>query len=67
MMGKIDWVWFVLESNDVVAGLDVGDALSHGFDNTSTFVSEDDGEGTLGILARERVGICYESCKYGKA
>lgn len=51
----------VLESNDIVADLHVGDALTNGLNNTSTFVTEDDGESTLGILARERVGICTRS------
>ena len=41
----------------MVAGLDVGDALTNGLDDTSTLVTEDNGEGTLGILAGERVGI----------
>lgn len=41
----------------MVADLDVGDALTNGLDDTSTLVSEDDGESTLGVLARQSVGI----------
>lgn len=47
----------VLEADNVVADLDIGDALADGLDNTGTFVSEDDGESTLGILSRERVCV----------
>ena len=48
----------VLESNDVVAGLYVCDALTDRLDDTSTLVSEDDGENTLRVLAGQCVGIC---------
>jgi hypothetical protein len=48
----------VLESNDVVAGLHVCDALTNGLNDTSTLVSKNDRESTLGVLARECVGIC---------
>lgn len=41
----------------MVAGLDVGDALADGLDDTSTLVSEDDGESALGILAGEGVRV----------
>jgi hypothetical protein len=41
----------------VVTGLDVGDALANGLDDTGTLVSKDNGESTLGILAGECVGI----------
>lgn len=47
----------LLESDDVVADLDVGDALTNGLNDTSTLVSEDDGKSTLGVLARQSVGI----------
>jgi hypothetical protein len=47
-----------VESDDVVTGLDVGDALANGLDDTGTLVSKDNGESTLGILAGECVGIC---------
>ena len=46
-----------VQSNDMVARLDVGDALTDRLDNTGTLVSENNGEGTLGVLARERVGV----------
>jgi hypothetical protein len=42
----------------VVARLDVGHALADRLDDARALVSEDDGEGALGILAREGVGIC---------
>lgn len=47
----------LLEGDDVVARLHVGDALTNRLDDTSTLVSQDDGECTLGILARQSVGI----------
>ena len=50
----------ILESNDVVSGLDIGDALTHRLDYAGTLVSEDDGECTLGVLAGECVGIYQE-------
>ena len=42
----------------MVPGLHVCDTLTNGLDDTSTLVSEDDGEGTLGVLAGQCVGIC---------
>ena len=42
----------------MVAGLDIGDALADGLDDAGTLVAQDDGEGTLGILAGEGVGVC---------
>lgn len=51
----------LLESYDMVAGLDVGDAFADRFNDTSSFVSENDGEGTLGIFAREGVCVCRGS------
>ena len=51
------WVLgFVLKGNDMVARLHVGDALTNRLDNTSTLVSQDNRESTLGILAGE--GVC---------
>lgn len=41
----------------MVTGLDVGDALTNGLDETSTLVSEDDGESTFGVLSGEGVRI----------
>lgn len=49
---------YSLESNDVVTGLHVGDTLANGLHNTSTLVSQDDGESTLRVLSGECVGIC---------
>jgi hypothetical protein len=48
----------LLESDDIVARLDRGHALTHGLDNTSTLMSQDDWESTFGVLARECVCIC---------
>ena len=42
----------------MVTGLHVCDTLTNGLDDTSTLVSEDDGESTLGVLAGQCVGIC---------
>lgn len=49
---------YSLESNDVVTRLHVGDTLANRLHDTSTLVSEDDGESTLWVLARQCVGIC---------
>ena len=42
----------------MVADLDVGHALADRLDDARALVSQDDGEGTLGVLAGEGVGIC---------
>jgi len=47
-----------VKGNDVVTRLDVGDALTNGLNDTSTLVSEDNGESTLRVLTGESVGIC---------
>jgi hypothetical protein len=47
-----------VESNDGVTGLDVGHTLTNRFDDTGTFVTENDGEGTFGVLSGESVCIC---------
>jgi hypothetical protein len=51
-------VVYALEGNNVVAGLYVCNTLTNGLDDTSALVSEDDGEGTLRVLAGQCVGIC---------
>jgi hypothetical protein len=48
----------VLERNNVVARLYIGDTLTNRLDVSGTFVTEDNGKGTLGVLAGECVGIC---------
>lgn len=48
----------LLESYDIVAGLDGGDALANRLDDTGALVAQDNGERSLGVLARQRVGIC---------
>lgn len=47
----------VLKSNDIVAGLHGGDALADRLDDTSTLVTEDDGESTFRVLSGESVGV----------
>jgi len=47
-----------VESNNMVANLDVGDTLADRLDDASALVSQNDREGALGILARERVCVC---------
>lgn len=42
----------------MVARLHIGDALTHRLDNTSTLVTQDDGESSFGVLAGQSVGIC---------
>ena len=46
-----------VERDDVVAHLDVGDTLANRLDDSPALVSADNGEGSLRILARERVRI----------
>lgn len=47
----------VLESDNIVTWLDVGHTLTNTLNDTSTLVSQNNWEGTLGILAGECVGI----------
>lgn len=47
----------VLKSNDVITRLHVGDTLTNRLDNTSSFVSQDDGESSLRVLAGQSIGI----------
>lgn len=42
----------------MVTRLYIGDALADGLDDTGALVAENDGEGTLGVLAGEGVCIC---------
>jgi hypothetical protein len=41
----------------VVADFDIVDALSDALDDSSSLVSEDDGESALWVLARKGVGV----------
>lgn len=41
----------------MVADLDICDALADRLDNSASLVAADDREGTLGVFAREGVGI----------
>ena len=47
----------LLESYDVVARLDVGDTLTDRLYDTSTLVSENNWESSLGVLAGQCVGV----------
>lgn len=51
-----------LERDDVVARLDARHALADGLDDAGALVAEDDGEGALGVLARQRVCIWHSVC-----
>lgn len=42
----------------MVTGLYVGNALTDRLDVAGTLVAKDNGEGALGVLAGECVGIC---------
>lgn len=48
-----------VEWDDVVSGFDVGDTFTDAFDDASAFVTEDRGEQTFRVFAREgvRVGV----------
>src|SRR2546430_136262 len=46
-----------VKRDDVVADFDIGDTLSDGFDNSSTFVATDNGESSFRVLAGESVCI----------
>lgn len=48
---------YLLESNDVVTRLHICDTLANGLHDASTLVSQNNGEGTLGVLAGQGVGI----------
>lgn len=42
----------------MVTRLHIGDAFTNRLDDTSTLVTQDDGEGSLRVLARQGVCIC---------
>lgn len=46
-----------VKRDNVVADLDVVDALTDRLDNAATLVAENNGKGTLGVLARESVVV----------
>lgn len=46
-----------VQGNDVIANLDIGHTLADALDDTSTLVSENDGESTLRISTRQGVGV----------
>ena len=47
-----------VQGDDILSGLDGGHAIAYGLDNTGTFVTEDDREGTFGVFSGEGVGVC---------
>ena len=56
----------VLEGDDVVSRLDRRHPFANGLDDSSSFMSQDDGESTFGILAGECVRIWFQSaCIFG--
>lgn len=46
-----------LESNDIVTGLDASHTLTNGFDDTGTFVTQDNGECAFGVLSGECIRV----------
>jgi hypothetical protein len=48
----------ILESDDIVANLHVGNALTNRLNDTGALVTEDNGECALGVLSGQCVGIC---------
>lgn len=46
-----------IESDNMVAGFDVGNALADRLDDTGALMAEDNGESTLGVLPGEGVGV----------
>lgn len=48
----------LLQRNDVITRLDVGDTLAYGLHDPSTLMPKHDGEGTLRVLAGQSVCIC---------
>jgi hypothetical protein len=53
----VKWGFGVLKSDNVVARLYICDTLADGLDDTGTLVTEHNGEGTLGVLSGQCVGI----------
>lgn len=47
-----------IEGNDVISRLNIGHTLTYRFDDASTFVTENDGEGSFGILSGKSVRVC---------
>jgi hypothetical protein len=47
----------ILESDNIVTGLDGSHTLTDRLDDTGTLVTQDDRESTLWVLARQSVGI----------
>jgi hypothetical protein len=56
---KLGVASILLECYDVVAGSDVGDTVTHGLDDTCSFMTKDHGECALRILAGERIGVLH--------
>ena len=47
----------ILESDHIIADLNIGNTFANRLNYTGTFVAQDHRESTLGILAGKRVGI----------
>jgi hypothetical protein len=47
----------ILESDNMVTRLHIGDALTNRLDNTSTLMSQNDGESTFRVLSRQSVCV----------
>ena len=52
---------YLLESNDVISNLHVRNSFANRLHDTSSLVSENNGESTLGVLSRKCVCICQQS------
>lgn len=48
----------LLQCDHMITWLHVGDAFADRFDDTGSFVSEDNGKGTFWVLAGEGVCVC---------
>jgi hypothetical protein len=47
----------ILEGNDMIAWLHIGNTLTDGLDDTCTLMTEYDGEGAFGVLAGQRICV----------
>lgn len=57
LLGMVELGRMLLESNDIVTGLDRGYAFAYGFDDPGTFVAEDYWKSAFRVLSRQRVCI----------
>jgi hypothetical protein len=52
-LDEIVTIWSIAYGNDVISNLNVGNAFSNRFYDSSSLVSENDRESTFGIISRE--------------